>query len=68
MVLAQHPTIADQGVLIQVAGSPHLTQLAQVDGEVGGGDKGVEVVISLQAPLPSQGFLVQIARCSVFAH
>ena len=68
MVLAQHPAAAVQGVLVQVAGGLHLPQLAQVDGEVIGGDQGVGVVLAQHPALAVQGVLVQVAGFGVAAH
>jgi hypothetical protein len=61
VVLTQDPAAAVQGVPVQVAGSPHLAQLAQVGGQVAGGAQGVGVVLAEDPAAAVQGVLVQVA-------
>ena len=46
MVIAEQPTAAGQGVLVQLAGRLILAQAAQVDGEVIRRGQGTGVVIA----------------------
>src|SRR5947209_18794823 len=58
MVFAQHPAVATQGVLIELASLLMLTQRAQTDGEIIGQPQGDEMVIAKHAAVVGQCVLI----------
>jgi hypothetical protein len=60
VVGAQHPALAVQGVLVQLAGRLHLPQIPQIGGEVAGGAEGVGVVSAQDLAAAVQRGVVKI--------
>ena len=61
MVFAQDPAATRQGVLVQVAGRPHVTQHAQVGSQARRRGQSIWVVLAQDAAAALQGVLVQVA-------
>ncbi len=58
MILTQDTPPTGEGVLIQLARRPQLTQLVQVTGEVVSGPQGIGVVLAQDPATPGEGVLV----------
>ena len=67
VVVAQHPPIPGQGVLVQHPRRRMLPQRPQVVGEAGGRGEGVGVVVTVCPPLAGQRVLVQFPRLPIVA-
>jgi hypothetical protein len=65
VVLAQDPSAADEGVLVERAGLLVVAQRVQVAGEVVGRAEGLGVILAQDTAITGQGVLVEGAGAQV---